>query len=261
MKKIRLDGVVGKDILAEDVARQIEGESHVHITVNSGGGSILEGFAIFNLLSDFSGRVDVAIDYAASMMSFIVMAADKITMKDSSSIMMVHRPWGGKQGNSEDLRAHADTLDKMEVMLVDLYSEKTGKSKDQISLLLANETYMDAREAFDSGFIDEVEQGGRDVAMVAMAGMQAVDSVDFDSGKLVAKINEINSRQKSMRDAFNGCETLAKVESVMRHEFNISQSAATAIVAAVRKVDRGDRGQKEALDTLNNFNFSFGGHQ
>jgi len=256
LKKFRLDGVIGIDILASDVAKKIDGESALDITVKSGGGDILEGFAIFNMLDEFEGNIDMHIDYAASMMSVIVMAGDKVTMKDSSSILMIHRPWGGKQGNSEDLRSHADTLDKMEVMLTDLYSNKTGMSKDKISALLSDETYMDAREALDLGFIDEVKSGSRDMAMAAMAGMQSVDSVDFDAAKLVAKIESMKGSKSPVRDLFNGCETLAKVESVMRQELKLSQSEATAIVAAVKKLDHGDRDQKNVAETLKSLKFT-----
>lgn len=261
MKKIRLDGVVGWDILAEDVARQIEGEAHIHITVNSGGGDILEGFSIYNLLSDFSGRIDVSVDFAASMASVFIMAADSIAMKDSSSLMMIHRPWGASGGNSEDLRKHADNLDKMEEMLLDIYIGKTDMNRAQLSEMLASETWMDAKEAKSFGFIDVVEGGKADLAAVAMAGMKASSKVDFDAGKLVAKIETMRSNKKPVRDLFAGCETLAGIETVMRQELKLSQNEAAAIVAAVKKLGHGDRDQKEALNTLNNFNFSFGGHQ
>ena len=257
MKTIRLDGVVGFEITAAAIAEQIDGQSEVKLIINSGGGDILEGFAIYNALNDFAGRVEVQVDFAASMASVIAMAGDKITMKDSSSIMMIHRPWGMSGGNSEDLRKHADTLDKMEVMLLDIYIAASGMDRDELSKLLADETYLDAKEALAYGLIDEIESGKQDFAMVAMAGMKAASRVDFDSSKLVAKIETMKGSKKPVRDLFNGCETLAKVESVMRQELKLSQSEATAIVAAVKKLDHGDRDQKEVLNALENFNFNF----
>jgi ATP-dependent Clp endopeptidase proteolytic subunit ClpP len=255
MKTIRLDGVVGWDILAADVAAQLEGQSEVKVILNSGGGDVTEGFSIYNAFKDFAGKIEMSVDFAASMASLIAMAGDTITMKDNSSIMMIHRPWGGAGGNAEDLRAHADTLDKMEGMMLNIYSERSGLEAANVSDLLTAETYMDANEAKSFGFADTVESGKSELAMVAMSAMRSRDRVNFDSNKLVAKIDSMKSNKKPVRDMFNGCETLAKIESVMRQEMQISQSEATAIVSALRKVDHGDRDQKEVLSSIKNLKF------
>ncbi len=257
MKKFRLDGVVGWDIMADSVSAYLDSTDDAHFIINSGGGDVLEGFAIYNAIKAFKGSVTMEIDFAASMASVIAMAGTRVIMKESSSIMMIHRPWGMSGGNSEDLRRQADTLDKMEVMLIDLYVSKSGMDRDILSQLLADETYLDAAEALSYGLIDEVESGKQDFAMVAMSGMKASKKVDFDTSKLVAKIESMKASKKPVRDTFKGCETLAKVESVMRQEFKLSQSEATAIVAAVRKIDRGDHDQKSIVNELTNFKFSF----
>ena len=132
MKTIRLDGVVGWDVLAEDIAPQIEDEIELNLIINSGGGDVLEGFAIYNLLNSFEGRINVQVDFAASMASVIAMAGDEITMMDNSSIMMIHRPWGVAGGNSEDFRKQADTLDKMEEMLLNIYADRSGMDRENI---------------------------------------------------------------------------------------------------------------------------------
>jgi len=236
MKTIRLDGVVGLDILAEDVARQMEGQESVKLILNSGGGHILEGFSIFNLIKDFNGRTEAHIDYAGSMMSLIAMAADSRYMKANSSILMTHRPHGGTGGNSEDLRAHADVLDKLEAMLVSTYSEVTGMSKDEATEYLSEEKYLNAEEAFNYGFIDGIEDGKTDLSLVAMAGMKAHEKVDFDMSKFCAKMEAIaNNKQAVIKNAFSNCQTLREVERAIKSEYKLSQSAATAIVGAVKK--------------------------
>lgn len=257
MKTIRLDGVIGWEVLASDIADQLDGQNEVKLIINSGGGDITEGFSIYNSLENFSGKVTVQVDFAASMASVIAMAGDEVIMKESSSIMMIHRPWAGAGGNSEDLRRVADTLDKMEDMLLDIYVNKSGIDRDELSGLLAAETYLDAKEAKELGLIDQIETGKQDFAMVAMAGMKAKEKVDFDCAKLVAKIESMKGSKKPVRELFSGCNTLAMVESVMRQELKLSQNEATAIVAAVRKLDHGDRDQKQVLETLENFKFSF----
>ena len=255
MKTIRLDGVVGYDILASDVSRELKNQSEIKLIINSGGGDIIEGFSIYNLLNDFSGSVNIQIDFAASMASVIAMAGDTVTMKDSSSIMMIHRPWGMSGGNSEDLRKHADNLDKMEGMLLDIYIAKSGINRDLLSQLLADETYLDAKEAKSYGLIDEIESGSQDFAMVAMSGMKAQSKVDFDSNKLVAKIEAMKGGKKPVKGLFDSVSTLSDVECVMRQEFSLSRAEATAIVSAVKKIDHGDHDKQETVNLLKNLSF------
>ena len=255
MKQIRLDGTVGWEILAEDIAREIDGESQIEVVINSGGGDILEGFSIFNLLNEFPGSVHVKVDYAGSMASVIAMAGDTIEMADNSSILMIHRPWGSASGNSEDLRKIADTLDKLEVMLVDVYANKTGIDREAISQMLDDETYMSAVEAKEFGFIDTVTMNQVSFELVAMAGMKSTGKVDFSTDKFLAKIQSMKNEKPKVKEIFNACETLADIESKIRSHFKVSQAEATAIVAAVKKHVQGDLEQKEMMSLFNNFKF------
>jgi ATP-dependent Clp endopeptidase proteolytic subunit ClpP len=253
MKTIRLDGVVGREILADDVSSQIEGQSEVKLILNSGGGDVLEGFSIFNVLKDFDGKIHIQVDFAASMASLIAMAGDTITMKDNSSIMMIHRPWGVAGGNSEDFRKQADTLDKMETMLLNIYAERSGMNAVKLSGLLEDETYMNAQEAKDFGFIDSIESGKSDFAMVAMSGMKAHDKVSFSTDKFLAKIEAMRAEKPAIKDTFSACSSLADVEAVMRNEMKLSRSEAVAITAAVKKQVRGDHELTEVKAIFDNF--------
>jgi ATP-dependent Clp endopeptidase proteolytic subunit ClpP len=253
MKTIRLDGVVGWDILAADVSAQIKGQSSVRLIINSGGGDVLEGFSIYNALKDFDGSIDVQIDFAGSMASVFAMAGDNITMKDNSSILMIHRPWGGAGGNSEDFRKQADTLDKMEAMMLGIYADRSGMDREKISALLEDETYMNAQEAKDFGFIDSIESGKSDFAMVAMAGMRSQEKVNFSTDKFLAKIESMKAEKPAIKNLFDSCACLADVEAVMRNEIKLSRSEAVAITAAVKKQVRGDHELQEVKSIFDNF--------
>lgn len=255
MQTIRLDGVVGWDIYASDIAAKIEGEDHVKLIINSGGGDILEGFSIYNLLNDFSGQLDVHVDLAASMASVIAMAGDNIYMKENSSIMMIHRPWGAMGGNSEDLRGHADTLDQLEDMLLNIYAEKTGGDRDEIMKMLADETYLSASQALDHGFISKIEKGKADMAAVAIAGLKASNKVDMNTIKFAAKMQDVQSSKPPVKKLFDNCNSLQEIEKTIRKNFNISQNEATAIVASVKKIGLGDQDQKPNLDIFQNYEF------
>ena len=254
MKTIRLDGVVGWDILAEDVAAQMQGEDSVKLILNSGGGDILEGFALFNLIKDFKGEVVAHIDFAGSMMSLIAMAADKRFMKANSSILMTHRPHGGKAGNSEDLRSHADILDKLEVMLVSTYAEITGMSAAEATEYLSEERYLNADDALGYGFIDSIDDGKADLSLVAMAGMKAHKTVDFDMSKFCAKMESVAKNKAPIKELFSQATTLAEVEAVIRNNFKTSRAETTAIVAAVKNVMHCDNVSNEKVDLTEMFN-------
>jgi ATP-dependent Clp endopeptidase proteolytic subunit ClpP len=250
MKTIRLDGVVGAHIFADELAREIDGEKEINLIINSGGGDVLEGFAIYNLLDKFEGRITAEIDLAASMASVIAMAADEITMMSDSSIMMIHRPWGIAGGNSEDFRKQADTLDKMEDMLLNIYASRSGLDRGQLSQMLEDETWLNADEALEFGLTDKVSRSQKaDFAMVAMSCMKAQDKVDFSTSKFLAKIESMKANKKPIKNLFDSCKTLADVETVMRNEIKISRAEALAISAAVKRV-LGDQEPKheEAKD-------------
>lgn len=241
MKTIRLDGVVGYEILAENIAPQLEGQSEIKLILNSGGGSIIEGFSIYNLLKDFSGRIEAHIDFAGSMMSLIAMVADHRVMKRDSSLMMTHRPLGGAMGRSEDLREHADTLDQMEGMVTRIYAEATGMSTDEMAAHLADERYMDAEECLALGFIDEIDSGSVDMSLVAMAGMKAHEKVGFSLQMFTSKLEAMKNPNKPIKNIFSSAQSMADVEAVARNEFKLSRAQTTAIVSAVKKIVLGDQ--------------------
>lgn len=131
----------------------------LNVRINSGGGSVFAGQAIYSILKRCDAKAKVAyIDgLAASIASIIPMACDKIVMP-GNAMMMIHKPWAGASGDAETLRQMAEVLDKVEGTLVDAYESKTGLDRQEIADMLAAETWMTAKEAKDKGFIDEIEQ-------------------------------------------------------------------------------------------------------
>lgn len=127
------------------------------VFVNSPGGSVFDGLAIYNALRQHPANVTVKVmGVAASAASFIAMAGDKIVMPENT-FMMVHNPMGGVFGNADEMREWADTLDKIAASLISIYVARTGKSEDEVKALLDAETWMTAKEAVDLGFADEVQ--------------------------------------------------------------------------------------------------------
>ena len=167
MNEIYLYGTIGQDYwdedatTAKDFCQQLSAfapDDEVHIHVNSPGGSFHDGAAIYSAIQQHAGRTVAHIDgLAASAASFCIMSADEVLMSPAANVM-IHRASGSVRGNAEDLRAVADTLDMLDQQLVDLYTAKSGKAEDEVRAMLEAETWMNAAQALEAGFIDAIEQ-------------------------------------------------------------------------------------------------------
>lgn len=126
------------------------------LSINSPGGSVFDGYAIYNALK-FSGKeITVRVmGIAASMASYIAMAGTKIEMP-ANSMMMVHNAISGVYGDAENMRDVADVLDKIDNSIVATYMARTGKSEEDVRALMAADTFMTAAEALELGFATDV---------------------------------------------------------------------------------------------------------
>lgn len=130
----------------------------LNIYINSAGGLVADGLAIYNTLKRHQARKEVFIDgFALSIASLVAMAGDKISIA-ANGMMMIHPPWGFVEGGAVEMRKSADVLDKLEESLVDTYARRTGQSETEIAVLVKNETWMDAEDALLLGFADEITE-------------------------------------------------------------------------------------------------------
>lgn len=141
-----------------DALKELGDVSTINLSINSGGGSVFDGIAIYNMLKSHKATVNVYIEgLAASIASVIAMSGDTITMR-SGSMMMVHMPWTLSQGNAEEMRKTADTLEKTGDSIVDIYSERTGISSDDIRNIMNDETWLSAEEAVEQGWATKLDK-------------------------------------------------------------------------------------------------------
>lgn len=130
----------------------------ITVRINSYGGSVTDGIAIYNAIKRHPAHVTVSIEAAAySIASLIAMAGDSVEMADNA-LLMIHAPWGYAVGNSADMRDMADTLDKYAQAMAGSYVAKSGKTTDEILALLTDGTdhWYTAAEAVAAGFVDAV---------------------------------------------------------------------------------------------------------
>ena len=152
--EIGFGGVTAKQFAAD--LKKLKGQ-HIDLRVNSVGGSVIEGAAIYNALKRHKGGLTVHIDgLAASMASVIAMAGEETRIAENA-LLMIHNPWSMTMGDADDLRKEAAVLDKLKATLVNAYVRKTGQPRAAIEQMMDDETWMDATEALEHGFVDEID--------------------------------------------------------------------------------------------------------
>lgn len=172
-------GVTAKGFLAELGA--LRNDAAIDLRLNSPGGSVFDSVAIYNALKRHAGEVTVWIDgIAASAASYIAMAGDLVIMPENA-FLMIHDPSGLVAGTAEDMRATAEALGKVQGSLVQGYAAKSGKPVDEIASLMAAETWLDAQEALELGFIDRIAEPVKlaasfDVARFRNAPLQVIEA-------------------------------------------------------------------------------------
>lgn len=138
--------------------KQLGDIKELNLHINSPGGSVFQGIAIYNMLKESKAKVNVYVDgVAASIASVIAMAGDSIFMP-SNSMMMIHNPYTYAVGNANELRKTADFLDKLTDASKQAYLDKAGDklTSDKIQQIMDDETWLSAQEAVDLGLADEV---------------------------------------------------------------------------------------------------------
>lgn len=150
-------GVTSKDFIKN--LKDAPKAKNIHLRINSPGGEVFEGNAIYNALLEYGASIRVTIDsLAASMASVLAMAADpgKITMPENA-MYMIHNPLVWIGGDAETLRKYADLLDKLKEGILSAYMRHAkGKTREEMSKIMDSEAWLSAAEAKDIGFADEI---------------------------------------------------------------------------------------------------------
>jgi len=132
------------------------GAKDITVKINSPGGSVFEGFAIYNELRQHKAKVTVEVmGIAASAAAYIAMAGDDIRM-GLGSFIMVHNAWGMVIGNRNDLAESIVTLEQIDNAQIDIFEARTGLGRDKIEAFMDAETFLSANEAVKNGFADSV---------------------------------------------------------------------------------------------------------
>jgi ATP-dependent Clp protease protease subunit len=165
------------------------------VRINSPGGSVFDGVAIYNALKRHDAAITVWIDgIAASIASVIAMAGDEVVMPENA-MLMLHDPSGLVMGTAADMRAMAEALDKMKAGMVAAYRDRSGTDDTEIEALMAAETWLSAEEAVELGLADRVE------APVRMAAHFDLSHFRNPPPQLAALAASITAQEDEMSDS------------------------------------------------------------
>ena len=144
-------------LTAKEFTEQIpEGETDITVRINSPGGDVSEGLAIYNYLKGLAANVTTIVDgYAASSASLVMMAGDR-REAHKASFVMIHNPWSMAMGESDEMRHTADVLDEHRDAIIDVYADVTGKSASDLREMMDDETWMRGEAALENGFATHV---------------------------------------------------------------------------------------------------------
>lgn len=149
------------DVSAANLSKQLEALGDVEqidVYINSYGGEVAEGLAIYNALRRHKAKVTTYCDgFACSIASVIFMAGDERIMNESS-LLMIHNAWTYAKGNSAELRKQADDLEKITQASVEAYKAHSSLSEKEIKKLMDNESWILPEEALSYGFATTIDK-------------------------------------------------------------------------------------------------------
>ncbi|EOE6857465.1 head maturation protease, ClpP-related [Cronobacter sakazakii] len=203
---ISIFDVIGADYWSEGVtASRIAGAlrslngADVTVNINSPGGDMFEGLAIYNLLREYDGKVTVKVlGLAASAASIIAMAGDEVQI-GRGAFLMIHNCWVCAMGNRHDLAQIATDMAPFDKAMSDIYQARSGLDAATVDKMMDGETYIGGSEAVEKGFADSLLSAD-EIADDEESPAAALRKLDA----LLAKANTPRSERRKLLKALSG---------------------------------------------------------
>lgn len=199
---VYLSGVISPDSWFDDdniSARKVreaidELDGDITIRLNSPGGSAFEGIEIYNYLKSIENKVTVEVTgLVASAGTFICMGADKVLMNTGSQ-MMIHNAWTLASGNAYELLQVVEDLETIDSSIKDIYSERTGMTREEITKHMENAKLWTAKEAVDYGFADECLSSRKlNLNQGAIIDSSNITAINLDTNNLTISAHNITA--------------------------------------------------------------------
>ena len=237
-------------------------DSPMNLHINCVGGDVFDGMAIFNIIKKRTAKTTVYIEgIAASMGSVIALAADNVVMAENS-LFMIHNAWGGAMGEAKEMKKTAKLLDKISGEIADIYVKKTKLPYDKVKEMMDEETWLNAEEALELGFIDSISDAIKVAAKYNVSKFKNITSkeiknklsINIKSKKMTdelktwfnGKVEDIIARVKSENvesDSKSNIEVTMSDEAEILNKFSDFESKITEISGSVTELE----GEKETL--------------
>lgn len=219
---------------AEHIRKELEAAgdvTQINIYINSLGGSVMEGMAIYNQLRRHKAHKTVYIDgFACSVASVIAMAGDEVIMP-SNTMMMIHAPLFCVRGHSSDLRKAADELDKISLSTMQAYLQKAGGklTTEKLAEMYDRETYWSAAECISLGLADRMADA----------------DIDLEAAIAALETSE-NGECRQMIDKLKTAAAKAAIPPTSEH---IPEQVGNPVLQSTAKVEQGAAEQSENTDS------------
>lgn len=226
----------GEGVTAKRIAGALRaiGDRDVTVLINSPGGDMFEGLAIYNLLREHSGRVTVKVlGVAASAASIIAMAGDEVQVA-RAGFLMIHNAWIMAAGNRHDFREFAEYLEPFDASMADIYVARTGGELAAMQSLMDAESWIGGSAAIEQGFADsllasdEVQEG--DDKPAAMAVRRVENALRASGMPRTEAMRLISEFKATLRDAGGNGERDA-TNSEYRPDGSVTALSSTLSIA------------------------------
>ena len=193
-------------VTAQNFIKDVQsvGKSDLTVRINSVGGSVFDGLAIYNILRSHKGYVNVKIEgIAASIASIIALGGDNIEMAENG-FFMIHNPFGNSFGDSEEMRKTADLLDKIKKELVSVYAKQSSLTEAKIQDMMDEETWLTSQEALEMGFVHTITEPIKIAASFDLSRFNNIDSKEVKNKLELLTNNKSNKMTEELKTWFNG---------------------------------------------------------
>ena len=188
----------------------------LNIHINSIGGEVFDGMAIANAIKQHQGETRSYVEgIAASIATIVVLAADKVYMSENS-LFMINNAWGGSMGEANDLRKQADVLEKISNEIANTYVKKTNLPVDRVKEMMQEETWLNAEEAKEIGFVDEITEAIKVAAKYDVSEFKNITESNIKSILNIKTKKEMAKSEKTLveklKALFNESENINNLE-------------------------------------------------
>lgn len=238
-------GAISQDAFAgiAEETKNLTPADTLTLVINSDGGSAIDGLALHDLIAALPCRTEAEIlGICASAATLVACACQKITIS-ASSLWMVHRSWIYARGNAAELRDAADLLGKIDDRMIAIYSDRTGKSREEIIAAIEKDNYMSAAAALAGGWVDAIAEEESDAVALeekisaVRAKLEAAPESGISLSELVARVADLfrSEEAKAERKASVKLEELKAEHEKLTAELAAAKAEAQAAIAALQE--------------------------